>query len=170
MDPLSVLQLIAECYCTALATSIGGAPGSCCVVSSDPVIPECCNGFAWVRMTNMQPVYAPNQPNNCGGAPATWKMYVELGIARCAPALCGAMENPCCENEAAAVNVQFGDWQAAVAAVTCCLTKKPADPYAYSIKPSQVIVGNLVVDDPSGGCVSQRLSASIQFDSCIPCP
>ena len=84
MEPIEMLQALATCWCQALANTVGGAPASCCMVASDPVIPSCCEGFAWVRMVSMVPVYPKNTgPTRCNHP--TWKMVVELGISRCAP-------------------------------------------------------------------------------------
>lgn len=160
MTPEELIFKVSQCFCEQLALSIGGAPAACCVVSSDPVIPNCCAGFAWVRITGIRPV----APQNDRCIPASWALEVELGISRCAPPVCGdGAQNPCCDNEAAAVNVQMGDWAAMVRALGCCLLARPTDPYADYISGDEVIYGSFRVDDPGGGCVTVRMDAAIKF-------
>lgn len=169
MEPIEILQKLTTCWCEALAASPGGAPMSCCMVASDPVIPNCCAGFAWTRIIAIQPVYPGGQPQRC--VPPGWKIVLELGISRCAPPICGdGAQNPCCENEAVAVNVQQGDFFAAVRAFGCCLTARPTDPYADFVSPDQVQLGAWAVDDPSGGCVTARMTAAITTNFNCSCP
>jgi hypothetical protein len=171
-EPIEILQQLTQCWCDALALSPGGAPGKCCMVASDPVIPVCCDGFAWVRMTSMTPFY-PKHPGGSGPSRCVhpmWKMAVELGIARCAPPICGdGLQNPCCENEADAVNVQFGDFAAFSRALGCCLpTPPPGDPWG-GIQSDQITIFGFAMDPPSGGCVTGRGTATIQMQLDCSC-
>lgn len=168
-DPTELLQKLATCWCTALGESVGGAPATCCMVSSDPVIPTCCDGFGWVRMVGLAAVYpGSGQPTRCNHP--TWAMHVELGISRCAVCIDDGLQNPCCDNEAAAINLQMGDFAAFTRALGCCLLARPADPYADSVSSDQVRIGSWVVEDPSGGCVTARGTATISFAMHCTCP
>jgi hypothetical protein len=134
------------------------------MVASDPVIPNCCEGFAWVRILGMTPDYG-NRNQKC--VPPIWKMVVELGISRCAPPVCGdGMQNPCCENEADAVNVQLGDYAAMVRTLGCCLLPRIRQEDSC-FGGDQILAGPWAVDEPSGGCVSSRMQATITiFGEC----
>lgn len=173
MEPFDILTQLAECWCAQLALSIGGAPATCCVVTNSPVIPSCCDGFGWVRMLSITPVYPSNKngagPSRC--AHPMWSMAVELGVSRCAPPVCGdGMANPCCDNELSASNVQFGDFKAWTLALGCCLVATNPDPYADSIGRDQVTMGVWSVADPEGACVTATGTAAIQFSMFCDCP
>lgn len=158
-DPATLLDELSACLCAQLIDSIGGSPAICCVVSSAPVIPSCCDGFAWVRATGIFPTTAfPSPgytPERC--LAPDWILSVEMGVSRCAPASCDALDNPCCDNEATAVAVQLSDWAAMREAFFCCFTE------AAGLQLDQVEIGPWNPGQPSGGCVESTMTASIRF-------
>lgn len=157
MTPEEILFNLGDCLCQALEDT--NPVGSCCVVAVQPVVPNCCDGFAWVRTTGSLVVpYDPRQ--RC--LPPVWALQVELGISRCAPGFCDALSNPCCENEAAAALVLMADFAALQRALLCCLPAIAGGP-----KLDQITITGWTVGDPEGSCVTGRMLASIEyFNSC----
>lgn len=154
MTPEEILFSLGDCLCTALEDS--NPVGSCCVVSAGPpVIPNCCEGFAWVRTTGATVV--PYDPRQRCLSPV-WSLGVELGISRCAPGFCDALSNPCCENEAAAALVLMADFAALQRALLCCLPAIDGGP-----KLDQITIQGWIVDEPEGGCVTGRMLANIEY-------
>lgn len=160
MTPEEILFNLAECLCDQLA-ALPNPPATCCVVANDPVIPDCCPGFAWVRTTGSQPVpYA--KENRC--LPPYWAFGVELGVSRCAPETCGNLANPCCENEAAGALALMGDFGAMQRAVLCCLPGLPGGPAL-----DQIAITNWAPDEPTGGCVTSRMLVAIKHANLCYC-
>lgn len=160
MSPEEILFNLGDCFCALLAAG-SAPPASCCVITADPVIPDCCSGFAWVRSTGALVVpYDVRQ--RC--LPPVWALGVELGISRCAPATCGNLANPCCENEAAAVLVQLADFASMQRALLCCLPAIAGGP-----KLDQINIISWAVDEPEGGCVTARMLANIEYYNQCAC-
>lgn len=158
-----MLTRLTACFCASLTDSVGGAPADCCLVSAAPVVAECCAGFAWVRVVSIAPV---NQtPSRC--IPPTMVMTVELGIDRCAPALCGGLSNPCCASEAEAANVMLGDFAAMQLALGCCMPVKDYSGPAMD----QIVLGPWQVGPPEGGgCLRNIMTATITYANQCACP
>lgn len=160
MTPAEILFNLGDCLCTALGDS-GNPVGRCCVVAVAPSIPNCCEGFAWVRTTGAVVVpYDPRQ--RC--LPPAWAMGVELGITRCAPGQCAELSNPCCENEAAAALVLLSDFAALQRALLCCLPAISGGP-----KLDQITITSWTVEDPAGGCVTGKMLATVQYYNNCAC-
>lgn len=155
MTEIELLTALKDCYCEFLATSIGGAPGTCCVTTHRPAPVSCCDGWAWVRLVNAYPSVSfpalDQQERRC--PIMAFALTVELGIIRCAPAACGDLGDPCCASEEAAVATQLGDRLAMLQALTCC----------PSVRTSDVILGPWTAEDPAGGCISSVMTATIRF-------
>ncbi len=160
MTPEEIVFNLGDCLCQLLED--GENPvGSCCVVATAPVIPNCCQGFAWVRPTGSTVVpYDPRQ--RC--LPPVWNLGVELGIARCVAGNCGVLENPCCENEAAAALVLMSDFTALQRALLCCLPAITGGP-----KLDQITIQGWIVEEPEGGCVTGRMLATIEYYNSCAC-
>lgn len=160
MTPEEIIFNLADCLCAVLED--GENPvASCCVVAAAPVIPRCCDGFAWVRATGAQVVpYEVRQ--RC--LPPVWSLGVELGISRCAPGFCDATSNPCCENEAAAALVLMADFATLQRTLLCCLPAIDGAP-----KLDQITITGWTVEDPEGGCVTGRMLANIEFFNNCAC-
>lgn len=152
--PAEIMALLQACWCEQLQTSLGGAPAACCVTAGIPSIPECCGGFAWVRLLGAYPsVNFPavaNQPQRC--FIDTWALQVEIGITRCAPQPCDILSAVCCDAEADAAAILLDDFLQARALFTCgCLT----------LRSDQVIPGAWRTYGPEGGCLGAVMSATI---------
>ncbi len=157
MSALSdLMQAIQACWCEALEDSLGGPPAECCWVAGDPVVAECCGGYAWVRFVSSYPTLDfPAQDAEARRCPLnTFAAVIELGISRCAPSSCGNTENSCCESELDAALILLDDYARARFALQCCVPL-PGD---------AVIVGNWTTQGPQGGCLTGVLSATIRFD------
>lgn len=167
MDPIDILSALVACFCTNLESSPGGAPGQCCLVSTAPIIPECCGGVAWVRALQIYPTLqfpaVDQTPSRC--RPPMWAMVVELGLDRCAVPVCDDLGNPCCDLEADATNVLLGDFAAMNKTLTCCFPGGNPDAPARD----QIVPGPWVVGDPEGGCIRSTMTATIQFTQFCSC-
>lgn len=161
MTPEELLFNLGACLCDALEASPGGATGTCCVVATQPVVPECCEGFAWVRTTGS--VVLPFEVRQrC--LPPVWALQVELGVTRCAALPCKELGNPCCDPEADATLTLLGDFTAMQQALLCCL---PA--IAGAPKLDQITIQGWTVDEPLGACATSRMLASIEYLNSCAC-
>lgn len=159
MTPEDILRLLAACFCEQLAASAGGAPGTCCVLAQEPVVADCCAGFAWVRPVTAFPsdhFPAPGaEPNRC--APPVWGMGVEIGVTRCAPEPCSSVGNSCCDAESDALAVLMSDFNAMQTALLCCLTPRNGD-----LGKDEVVIGSWT-NTSTGGCMISKMTATIRF-------
>lgn len=154
------LVAVRNCLCDALSTS-SVPPAICCITAGRPVIVECCQGIAWVRMVNAYPTTAfPSQdrtPSNC--VPPAWALVVEVGVARCVPQPCGELSPACCETELDVAMLLLEDFAAIRRMVTCCLPPE--------IRPDEIVAGAWTVTDPEAGCVSGSMQLTIRvLDAC----
>lgn len=154
MTPEELLPAISACLCTILADTAGGAPAVCCVTAGQPAVPNCECGFAWVRLVSAYPSVnfpvAQNAPQNC--IIDTWALKVEIGIARCAPTPCDVMDDVCCEAQETANAILLDDFRALRQLWTCqCL----------GIPSNNIIMGELRIQGPQGGCVGLVMTATI---------
>lgn len=154
------LVALRDCWCLQL----GGTVATCCLTAGQPVIPDCCDGFGWVRMVGAYPsVNFPQllaTPERC--RIDTWAVQVEIGVARCAPQPCGATGPTCCEAELTAALIQMDDLSRLRRLFTCCLTD--------TIRADETIPGPWRVVGPEGGCISSVMTATLlisDFCGCI---
>lgn len=148
------MAAVVACFCKQLASSLGGAPAACCLVSGKPAVPSCEKGFAWARLISAYPsVTFPQQmvtPQRC--LIDTWGLKVEIGITRCAPAPCDQLSNACCDAEAKAAAILMDDFRAMRRVWTCgCL----------GIASDKLVVGDWAVYGPEGGCQGSTMKATI---------
>lgn len=146
--------MLQACWCNLLATSLGGAPAACCVTAGRPIIPDCCGGFAWVRLLGAYPSVsfpaAATQPQRC--FIDTWALQVEIGITRCAPQPCDVMGNVCCTNEEEAAAILMDDFNRMRQLFTCgCL----------GLSSDSVIPGQWKPYGPEGECLGATMTATI---------
>jgi hypothetical protein len=158
MDIADILTGLTDCLCEQLAATLPVA--QCCLVASDPIVPSCCNGFAWVRLLDTYPtkngVTLDQTPDRC--LPPVWAMRVELGVERCAPATCDALDNPCCDAERDSVMDLLSDFAAMQRALLCCLPNLPDGP-----RKDEVVLGPFRPQAPLGGCVRATMTATIRY-------
>lgn len=159
-----LIDIIEACYCAALASN-PNPPAQCCLVASNPVVPDCCDGSAWVRPTAVTPL-PTETATRC--IPPSWVLEVELGIRRCAPSTCGNLDNPCCASEDSAVTQTFHDRDAMTEALLCCLPGS-TDGGLYPMM-DDIIVGAWTVIDSDGACYGSRMTAQIRFYNGCACP
>lgn len=153
-DPQSILEQLQACWCAQLETSLGGAPAACCISAGIPAIPECCGGYAWIRLIGAYPsVNFPqinNQPSRC--FIDTWALQVEIGITRCAPTPCDSLSNVCCTSSQDAAAILIDDFMQMRQLFTCgCL----------GLRSDQIIPGAYKVYGPEGQCLGGTMSATI---------
>lgn len=162
MSVEEILTNLRDCWCEALSTHPLGAPESCCLVTN-VVVADCCAGFAWVRLIGAYP--ATKFPAQDGSAqkcrPDIWALQVELGVTRCAPEQCGSTGNPCCDSELEGVILgSVEDFQRMRQVFACCLNV-PSD---------EVVLGRFSTADPSGGCITSTMQATIRTTDHCGCP
>lgn len=119
---------------------------------------KCCNGFAWVRVAGVNPIFETYQTDgesgNCGVL--RWRVDYEIGVARCAPWGDAQAGPSCAEWTATAVQVQ-SDAEAMRAAL-CCLRPQVA---SGRVQPAPWLAFG-----PAGGCTGGIMGVSIQIDDC----
>lgn len=158
MTPSDILAALEACWCSILATSLGGAPGTCCTAAGSPSVADCCAGFAWVRLVGGFPSTnfpaLESRPSNC--LTAEIAMQVEVGITRCAPSPCDQTENVCCDAEAAANVILMDDWKMLRKLFACGCIGLPN---------SAIILGPMKVYGPEGGCLGVVATATLRADN-----
>lgn len=155
MTPEDLLAAIQCCWCATLEGSLGGAPATCCVTAGAPSIPDCCAGYAWVRLVDAYPSVAfpqvQTQPQRC--IIDTWAIQVEVGIQRCAPQPCDTLGNVCCDAEKDAAAILLDDWRQIRKLFTCgCI----------GLSSDQIIMGKMTVYGPQGGCNGVSMKATLR--------
>jgi hypothetical protein len=165
MFPFDLLSAILACYCQQLNLN-PNPPSECCLVTGAPVVGDCCAGFAWVRVLNIYPTRSfpalDQTPDRC--IPPVWAMQVELGIDRCAPAICDTAGNPCCDSELVGVAQQLLDRDAMIRALYCCL---PALDEPGAPRMDEILTGPWVANGAEGGCYSSTMTATIRFINAV---
>lgn len=150
-----LLVALQTCWCNSLQESLGGAPAACCVIAGEPVVADCCQGFAWVRLITTYPTHEfPSQdfePHRC--PLGIWASVVEIGISRCAPKPCGVLSNACCDAEMDATLILLDDAARMRNILSCCVGV-PAD---------SVIPGQWQVQGPQGGCITSTMRATFRW-------
>lgn len=149
-----ILNNLQACFCAILAETVGGAPADCCVTAGQPIIADCCAGFAWIRLvrsyqTHAFPAHA-NVPTNC--MLDQWAIVVEIGVARCAPASCDSIGNVCCEAQATANDILLSDFHAMRKLFSCGCT---------GISAKEIVTGDWAPVGPEGGCLASKMTATI---------
>lgn len=165
MNPADILAALIACFCENLALTTRGAPANCCIVATDPVVPDCCPGFAWVRILSAYP--SQNFPQADARAdrcrPPVWAMQVELGVDRCAPSPCDAMSASCCTAETDAALDQLSDFEAFRRTLGCCLT------LSTDLGLDEVVMGVWSTGVSQGGCLRSTQTALIRWIDICPC-
>lgn len=154
-----LLVSIQNCWCEALQDSVGGAPATCCIIVGQPVVPDCCSGFAWVRMLSAYPTLDfPSQDTEAHRCRVdTWAAVIEIGVTRCAPQPCDPLGNPCCDSEFDATLAMLDDFARLRRLLSCCVGV-PAD----SVVPGQWAVQGAGAE---GGCLTNAIQATFRFAS-----
>lgn len=165
MNPADILATLIACFCENLALTTRGAPANCCIVATAPVVPDCCPGYAWVRIVSAYPSQRFPQLDSSADRcrPPTWAMVVELGVDRCAPEPCEAMSPSCCEAETNAALDQLSDFEAFRRTLGCCLT------LSTDLALDEVIMGVWATGQSQGGCLRSTQTATIRWIDICPC-
>jgi hypothetical protein len=164
-EPL--LDTALRCLCEAVA-QLPVPPSECCHRSGDHVtfdVTECCNGLAWVRFVSAVSTDEESFPGGredievCELPVREWSVQVELGIGRCAPV--GTPDLlPTCVEWQQALQTGLLDLMA-LRIATCCIT----DDFRYR----DLIVDELTVHGPSGGCTDTTMTIFVKVVSCDEC-
>lgn len=165
MNPADILAALIACFCENLALTTRGAPQNCCIVSGDPVLPDCCAGLAWVRLLSAYPSQSFPQADSKGDRcrPPVWAMVVELGVDRCAVPPCDALSPACCELETNAALDQLSDFEAFRRTLGCCLTQ------STDLALDEVVMGAWSPGESQGGCQRSTQTATIRWIDICPC-
>lgn len=172
IGPLLVEAL--DCLCTQV-NLIPNPPAICCFRVGTEVIhdvgvtqDDCCAGIAYVAMGDLYPSSEsfPEQDivrqANSTCAPATWGLYLKVGLIRCIPV---GDQNPlpCADwNQAALQNLYD---TIALTRTACCIRE-------YVIRRNTRFAGMSVVIDrqvqgnPLGGCVERFFTIAVQIPNC----
>lgn len=170
MDPLAILLALQDCWCDALIDpqTQESTVAVCCITASTPVLPDCCGGFAWVRLIGAYPTAefpSPvRQAIRCRHD--LWALSVELGVARCIPEPCDVLGQPCCDGELIGALSVLDDFARMRRVFGCCL---PVPGGADGLKSDEMIPGNFVVGAPVGTCVTRTMQATILSSSYCGC-
>lgn len=154
LDLPDLLVAIQTCWCETLQDSVGGAPAACCLIAGEPVVANCCEGFAWVRLVNAYPSTAfPDQEVEAvrcgtGGMAAV----VEIGITRCAAQPCDVLDNACCDAEMDMVMVQLDDYARMRKILRCCVGV-----------PGDFVVPGRFTSENKGGCLTSAMQATFRW-------
>lgn len=144
-----------------LGDTIGGTPPRSCVLAGEVVWDECCEagGQLWVRITRVYP--ASDFPLQDVDASNCWGAYaadLEVGILRCAPT-----DEPTCEDLELSAHQTYEEGNVLRRAVLCYLRGLTRD---YTSGIENVLIGELTVLGPEGGCIGSLLVATIGLDDC----
>lgn len=171
MDPEAILLALQECWCAALIDPVTqqSTVAVCCITASLPVIPECCGGFAWVRLVGAYPTLDfPRQLNAAERCRHDqWALTVEIGVARCVPEPCDALGTPCCDAELVGAMDVWDDFARMRRVFGCCL---PVPGGADGLKSDDIIPGAFTVSPLQGTCLPRSMQAtlrSISYCGCI---
>lgn len=158
---LPVLDAIRACLCTELESSPGGETCFCGIIPGGGTVPaDWCNckgtaagcGQAWVRAALIFPYAAYPQQNTTAACNSGLAMQVELGVLRCLPTLNAAGAGPSAVQQAGAVQVQLGDWQAMRRVLACC----------EALSRREVVLGTYIPRS-QGGCGGGTLTATVML-------
>lgn len=165
-----VAQQLLDCLCAALPLhmAVDKVPARCCFrpgenISGDASLYEdlCCEGQAWVRVTNISPTSdsfpAPETfavITGCG--PFGWELSMEMGVMRCAPTGDISMIPTCAEwNE---LQVDIMNDARAMRAAMCCLIDQ--------LDPGSVAIGAWSPLPTTGGCAGGTWDVTVQIINC----
>lgn len=155
LDLPDLLVSIRDCWCNVLVESLGGPPAACCIIAGEPVVAECCQGFAWVRLINSYPTHEfPAQDTEPHRCPLNiWASVIEIGISRCAPQPCDILDNSCCEAEMDASLILLDDFARMRNILACCI----------GTAPDSIVPGQWQVVGPQGGCITSSIRATFRW-------
>lgn len=171
MDPEAIMLALQTCWCEALIdpVTLVSTVDACCITASTPVIPECCGGFAWVRLVGAYPTL--NFPQLLSSAERCrhdqWALDIELGVARCVPEPCDVLGQPCCDGELIGAMAVWDDFARMRRVFGCCL---PVSGGAVGLKSDDIIPGVFGVAQLQGTCLVRTMQAtirSVSFCGCI---
>jgi hypothetical protein len=139
----AVLALI-ECLCTEM---VNAGLGPLCLCSPLPGAQVAMDygdqGMAWVRVEGVWPsVSFPNpEPGGRGSCTSPLAIQLEVGAARCAPALGPDGELPSLADQFDATRMQLADMSAMHRAISCC----------QGLGPGRLALGTYTPGGPQGG-------------------
>lgn len=171
MSPEDVLTALQECWCEQLGDTVA----VCCITASVPVVPECCAGFAWVRLVGAYP--SMNFPALLGTPERcridTWALTVEIGVVRCVDPPCDALGQPCCDAELVGAIGVLDDFARMRRTFSCCLptieiVTQPFDEIE-KLRSDEIIPGTFAVGTPQALCLPRSMQATIFTSSPCSC-
>lgn len=157
---------LAACLETALAAGPNPPEEVCIVPGEDGRLllslgtaeNLCCNGHAWVRMANVQPVVDPSNLNDqfgpCGVS--VWGVTYELGVTRCFP-FGDVQKGPTCDEKFAIAQQTAAD-ELAMRKAICCFTPQ--------LDSGRFAIGEYQPFGPDGGCVGGIRTVTAYVDDC----
>lgn len=122
---------------------------------------ECCEGLAWVRVAQIQPV-AELSGEDIPCPTSGYVVTLELGVARCSP-FGDASTGPDCTTWTNLAILMDEDAAAMREAVCCYATAAADDDLVVQVRP-----GTWTPLDTSGGCAGGSMEATVTFD-CSEC-
>lgn len=162
------------CLCEAVA-QFPNPPAHCCFRVGTEVVhdagiftDQCCEGIGYVMLGEVFPssVSFPEQDivrqanSNC--APASWAVYLKLGIIRCIPV--GDEEPADCDLWNAAALQNIYDTRALLAA-SCCL-RDYITSESSQFTGMSVVIDRQVQGNPLGGCIERYVTIATQMPNC----
>lgn len=184
-DPIAAMQVAhpylgpllnasLSCVCEAV-NGIPNPPANCCfrvgtevMADAGLFVDQCCEGIAYVMLGDLYPASEafPEQDTvrqaNSSCAPATWALYIKIGIIRCIPV---GDQDPLSCNEWNIAAVQNVYDTTALARAACCIRNWVIREWDEAIGMS-VVIDRQVQGNPSGGCVERSLSIALQIPNC----
>jgi hypothetical protein len=155
-SPQDLLLTMQDCFCLELQ-SVSIPPATCCIVSGQPVIAECCAGYAWVRMTGARPADAfpgaTNRNHRCHSG--VFAAELEFGVARCAAEPCDFTGPACCTEELDVAMLLQEDYAAMRRTLQCCARDE--------LQGDEIVVGPWRVQGPQGGCIAGVMTATVRW-------
>lgn len=160
MNLYQITKELLDCACIALAEQTPPWEGQCCVEPSNPVLKPCCEsgGQAWARVIRTYPTTSfpradeSTDQSRCGTV--QWASQIEIGVARC---ICADI----CDCDAKGENAEsvYGDAEAVLRGVLCCIRDKTCDDVEYRITGQEMF-------GPQGGCGGSKLTVVVARELC----
>lgn len=162
------------CLCETVST-MPNPPQNCCfrvgtevMADAGLFVDQCCQGIAYVMLGDFYPASEafPEQDvvrqANSHCAPATWALYIKIGIIRCIPV--GGQDPLDCDtwNQIAVQNVYD---TVALARASCCIRNWVVSEWEEAIGMS-VVIDRQTQGSPSGGCIERSVSIALQIPNC----
>ena len=187
-DPITAMQVAhpflgplmnaaLSCLCESVST-IPNPPANCCFRVGTEVVHDlglfedlCCEGIAYVMLGELYPASEqfprPDLVRQATGAcaPATWAVYLKMGLIRCIPV--GGVDPLSCFqwNNAAVQNVYD---TMALSRAACCLRTFVVNEWDQI--GMSVVIERQTQGNPSGGCIERSITFVTQIPNIECCP